>query len=83
MTTIKTSLEEDEGKDDNDDKENDHHDGLSWYEQLRLSKISWNQEQLKMLGLNNKVFSSAAQPSAVVKAAPVPLSLAPRCCVRI
>jgi hypothetical protein len=87
-----TSSKDDKGKDDNDGKENkpEHDDGLSWYEQLCLSKISWNQEQLKMLGLNNKVYSTAAklskerkQPSTVVKTSPAPRNIPPCPCVRI
>ncbi len=42
--------------------DNDH-DGedLSWYERLRESKIAWNKEKLRMLGLSTKEFSSNAE----------------------
>ncbi len=48
--------------DDLDHVENDHNsEGLSWYEGLRLSNIAWNEERLKMLGLNMKEYSSTAE----------------------
>jgi hypothetical protein len=87
----KIDYEGNNGDDDIDHVENDHYgEGLSWYESLRLSNISWNEERLKMLGLNTKEYSSAAeftkkkkQPSIVLKTVPVPGSLSTCRSVRI